>query len=84
MKDFFKYFDKITFSILLLLSLTGIVLIYSASYGLEQSYFLKQLLWLLFSLIAFFLVFRVKTETFFNLSFTIYVVLVGILVVQIL
>ncbi len=84
MKDFFKYFDKFTFTILLLLSFTGIVLIYSASYGLEQSYFLKQLLWLFFSLIAFFLVFRVKTETFFNFSFTIYVVLVGILVVQIL
>ncbi len=83
MKDFLKYFDKFAFIVLMLLSFTGIVLIYSASHSLEQSHFLKQLLWLLVSLIVFFLVFWVKTETFFNISFAIYVVLVSILVIQI-
>jgi rod shape determining protein RodA len=83
MKDYLKYFDKFAFIVLMLLSITGIVLIYSASHSLEQSHYLKQLLWLFVSLIAFFVVFRVKTETFFNFSFAIYVVLVCILVVQI-
>jgi rod shape determining protein RodA len=83
MKDFFKFFDKFTFMVLLLLTFTGIVLIYSAAYTLEQSHFSKQLLWLFFALCAFFLVFKFKTESLFNLSFFIYLTLVIILVLQI-
>lgn len=83
MKDFFKFFDKFTFLILLLLALTGIILIYSAAHTLEQSHFTRQLLWLLVSIFAFFLFFRIKTEFFFNASFLIFVALVAILVLQI-
>lgn len=83
MKEFFKFFDKFTFLILLMLTGTGIVLIYSAAYSSEQSNFTKQLLWLLVAVIAFFVVFKVKTEAIFNLSFLVYIILVVILVLQI-
>lgn len=83
MKDFFKFFDKFTFLTLVLLTLTGIILIYSAAQTLEQPYFTRQLLWLFVSIIAFFLFFRIKTEFFFNASFFIFAVLVAILVLQI-
>lgn len=83
MRDFFKYFDKLTFAVLVLLSCTGLVMIYSAAYNLEQSYFLRQLLWFFVALIAFFVVFKIKTELLFNFSFFLFVVLVGILVFQV-
>ena len=83
MKDFFKFFDKFTFMVLLMLAFTGIVLIHSAAYTLEQSHFSKQLLWLVFALFVFFLVFKFKTESMFNLSFFIYLGLIIILVLQI-
>lgn len=83
MKDFFKFFDKFTFLILLMLVFTGIALIYSATYSSQQSNFTKQLLWLLVAVIAFFVVFKVKIEAIFNLSLLFYVILVFILVLQI-
>lgn len=82
MRDLFKYFDKFTFSVLVLLSLTGIVMIYSASYNIEQSYHLKQLLWFFVAIIAFFVVFKIKTEALFNFSFFLFVALMGILIFQ--
>ncbi|MCP5108204.1 MAG: rod shape-determining protein RodA [bacterium] len=83
MRDFFRFFDKFTFLVLLMLAFTGIVLIYSASHTAGQPHFSKQLLWLLVSVIAFFVVFKVKTEALFNMSFVLFVFLVGILVAQI-
>lgn len=83
MKEFFKFFDKFTFLILLMLAFTGIVLIYSAAHTSEQSNFTKQLLWLLVAVTAFFVIFKIKTEAIFNLSFVFYVILVGALVLQI-
>lgn len=84
MRDFLKYFDKFTFVVLMMLTFLGVIMIYSASHNLEQSYFLKQLLWLAVALVAFFVVFFIKTEVLFNFSFFFYVVLVGILALQIL
>ncbi|MCK4762209.1 MAG: rod shape-determining protein RodA [Candidatus Aminicenantes bacterium] len=81
--DTAKYFDKFTFAVLLLLSAGGVVLIYSASHSAGQSYVFKQLLWLLFSIVVFFIVFLVKTEKIFASCFYIYAVLAGILVLQI-
>jgi len=83
MKDAFKYFDKITFIALIILTLTGITLIYSASSGMNQSHWAKQLLWLVFSLIAFFAAFRFKTENIFRFGFPFYIILVVILAIQI-
>jgi rod shape determining protein RodA len=81
--DTIKYFDKLSFVVLLLLAASGIVLIYSASYSTDQSYFLKQLLWLIFSLIVFFIIFFVKIEKIFDYCFYIYISLVVVLAIQI-
>ncbi len=83
MKDYIKYFDKFTFVVLLMIASAGLVMIYSASYSTDLSYFWKQLVWLFISLIAFFVVFQVKIEKLFYICFYIYVVFIGILVLQV-
>ncbi len=82
MKDIFRYFDKFSFAILILITLSGVVLIYSASYNLKTPYHSKQLLWLFFSLIAFFIVFRIKIENIFRAGFGLYYCLVFLLFLQ--
>lgn len=82
MKDYFKYFDKLNFAVLMVIASLGIFLIYSASHNMETSYHTRQALWLLASVIAFFVVFRLKTEFVFKLSYPIYVFLVTVLIVQ--
>ena len=84
MKDAFKYFDKVAFAALLGLAICGIILIYSASSGMNQSHWAKQFLWFFVSLIAFFLAFRFKSENVFRYGFLLYAVLVGILGIQLL
>jgi rod shape determining protein RodA len=84
MKDAFKYFDKIAFAALICLTCFGIVLIYSASTGMDKAHWAKQLLWLFFSLVAFFAAFRFKTEKIFSCAVPFYVILIIILVIQIL
>lgn len=84
MKDAFKYFDKIAFAALLGLTGFGIFLIYSASTGMDKPYWAKQLLWLFFSLIAFFVAFRFKTEKIFEYTVHFYVIMIIILAMQIL
>jgi rod shape determining protein RodA len=82
MKDYFKYFDKLNFAVLIVISLLGIFLIYSASHGLETSYHTRQMLWLLASVIAFFIASRMKTDFVFKWSYGLYVFLVVVLVLQ--
>ncbi|UCH92214.1 MAG: rod shape-determining protein RodA [Candidatus Aminicenantes bacterium] len=84
MKDVLKYFDKFTFAVLVCLTIFGIILIFSASSGMNQAYWAKQLLWLFFSLIAFFVIFRIKTEKVFQFALAFYVMLTVILAMQIL
>lgn len=84
MKDFFKYFDKFAFFILMGLVLTGIVLIYSASSGMDQAYWARQLVWLVIALAGFALAFRIKTELIFRYAIFVYLFLVVILIAQIL
>lgn len=83
MKDVIKYFDKFSFLVLLALSVIGIILIYSASYSGDRSYAFKQSLWLVFSVIAFAIVFRLKTEKVFKFAMPAYIVLIVILALQI-
>ena len=80
--DIVKYFDKVTFVVLLLLATTGVVLIYSAAYSTDQSYYIKQLVWLIFSVVVFFVVFLVKIEKVFEFSLYIYSILLAVLVIQ--
>lgn len=82
MKDVYKYFDKATFFALLALSCTGIVIIYSASRGMNQVYWSKQLLWLGVALVAFMIFFKVKTETAFRFSLLVLIVLCFVLGIQ--
>jgi rod shape determining protein RodA len=84
MKDFFRYFDKFSFIILMTLVFTGIVLIFSASAGMDRAYWVRQLIWLAVSLAGFALAFRFKTEWVFRYAFLFYLFLVLALIVQIL
>ena len=84
MNDYLKYLDKFTFIVIIIISLSGILLIYSVSQSLEQSYYLKQLLWLSISLIAFFIVLRIKTEFVFRYSLALYIILCIILSIQLI
>ena len=83
MKDYFKYFDKLTFVLLLLLSLTGIILIFSAGHSSQETYYLKQAAWLFLSLLVFFVVFSLKLDFIFRNAFAVYLVLLAILAAQI-
>jgi rod shape determining protein RodA len=83
MKDYFKYFDKLTFVLLLLLSLIGIILIYSAGYSLQETHYLKQAAWLFISLLIFFVVFSLKIDFIFRNALAVYLVLLAILAAQI-
>lgn len=83
MKDYFKFFDKGTFVLLLLLSLVGIVLIYSAGFPMKETNYLKQLVWLVVSLAGFFLVFSFKTDFVFRHALIAYLGLLAILALQI-
>lgn len=83
MKDFFRFFDKTTFIIIFLLCLFGVALIYSADYSSGQNHYLKQLLWLLVSLVCFFLVINLKVETLFRHSLVLFLAVLVILFIQI-
>lgn len=83
MKDYFKYFDKFTFALLLLLAVIGIFLVYSAGHSTREIYYLKQTGWLAFSLLAFFVVFSLKTDFVFRKAFAVYGALLVILALQV-
>lgn len=83
-RDTFKYFDKYTFFALICLVVTGIFLIYSASFGMNQSYWGKQLIWFVFALIVFFIIFKIKTELVFRYAVVMYTALIVLLAGQIL
>jgi rod shape determining protein RodA len=84
MKDSWKYFDKFTFLVLLIITVFGIIMIYSASFTTDKTYFTKQIAWFVFSLICFFLIFRIKTETIFRWRWTLFVGLLVCLIILLL
>jgi len=83
MKDYVKYFDKLTFVLIVLLSGIGIFLIYSAGHSAQEVNYLKQAAWLAVSLLVFFLVFSLKIDFVFRNAFAAYMILLGILALQI-
>ena len=83
MKDYFKYFDKFTFALLLLLALAGIFLVYSAGHSTGDGNYLKQAVWLAVSLLAFFAVFALKVDFVFRKAFAMLLVLLVILALQV-
>lgn len=82
MNDTVKFFDKLTFALLLLLALAGILLVYSAGHSSGETHYLKQTAWLGVSLLAFVAVFSLKTEFIFRKAFAVYLVLLAILALQ--
>ncbi len=84
MKDYFRFFDKFTFVLLISLTVIGIVLIYSAGYPLKEVNYLKQVAFLVFSLAVFFFVFSLKIDFIFRNAFAAYLALLVILALQLL
>jgi rod shape determining protein RodA len=83
MKDYFRFFDKFTLALLLLLAVIGILLIYSAGASTHESYYLKQAAWLFVSLLGFFAVFSLKIDLIFRKAFVLYFLLLAVLALQI-
>ncbi|HNX96241.1 MAG TPA: FtsW/RodA/SpoVE family cell cycle protein [Candidatus Aminicenantes bacterium] len=82
MRDKLHYFDKPTFLLMLLLSLTGVLLVYSAGHAGGHNYYWKQMIWLAVSLGAFLLMLRPKVETMFRFGFVLYVALLVLMALQ--
>jgi len=82
--DFIKFFDKTSFLILLLIIVTGAMLVFSATHGSSNNYFLKHLVKIVISMVLFSVVFLVKMETINRWSFAVYVALVLVLLLQLL
>ncbi|MCU0275633.1 MAG: FtsW/RodA/SpoVE family cell cycle protein [Acidobacteria bacterium] len=82
MRDIVRFFDKFTFALLLLLALAGILLIYSAGHSTQETNYLKQAAWLAVSLAGFLAVFSMKLDFIFRKSFSVYVLLLVILALQ--
>jgi rod shape determining protein RodA len=82
MKDYIRFFDKFTFALLLLLTLAGILLIYSAGHSAQETNFLKQAAFLAVALAGFFAVFSLKLDFVFRTSFAAYAGLLAILALQ--
>jgi len=82
MRNWFKYFDKPAFFVILSLAFAGIILIYSASHGTDRPYYLKQSLWLAVSVLAFFIILRLNTEKVFQSALPIYFILLVMLFFQ--
>jgi rod shape determining protein RodA len=83
MKDYVNYFDKFTFFLLLLLSIIGIFLVYSAGQSGAETNYLKQAAWLGVSLLVFFAVFSMKIDFIFRKAFAALLVLLIILALQV-
>lgn len=83
MRDFIRFFDKITFIIILLLCVFGVALIYSADYSSGQNHYLKQLLWILISLFCFFIAINLKVEMLFRHSIVLFLSILVLLFIQI-
>lgn len=82
MKDKLRFLDKTTIAVLLLISLIGVLLIFSASAGTGTGYHIKQLVRIVFSTFCLFLVFMIDTRKIFEYAFPVYIVLILILVLQ--
>lgn len=73
-----KNFDWITFSLIMTLSIIGIMTIYSATrpplgLGDHPDFYTKQMLWLLISVVAFFVIVIIDYVWFYRLSYPIYI-----------
>jgi rod shape determining protein RodA len=75
----FDEIDWILLGLVLLISVLGVVFIYSASHLLPQHYYVRQLIWLGISLVALFVVVAVDYKLLLDVSFYLYGVVVAFL-----
>jgi rod shape determining protein RodA len=78
-RNLIQNIDWILIGLLILNSVFGVVFIYSASHYLPGDYYLKQILWIVLSLIALFLILSIDYKTLVTYSFYLYIVIIGIL-----
>ena len=84
MKDFLKYIDKPALTALLLLSGLGVMLINSAAHASGQPYWLRQLAFCAVALVAFIIVFNLKTGFVFQFAPHLFVLLLFALGLQLI
>jgi len=84
MSDFIKFFDKTTLLVLILIIVFGAILIFSATHGGNNNYFVMHLIKIAISLFLFIAVLIMKIETINRWSFTAYIILILVLVLQLL
>jgi rod shape determining protein RodA len=77
-----KYFDLISLGVILFLTLFGIVMIYSAGFSQGGNYWLKQLIFLIFSLGIFVFILFWKLKFWFSRSLLFYFMVIALLVFQ--
>lgn len=75
----FQEIDWILIGLVLLLTLLGVLFIYSSSHYLPTSYYLRQLIWLCLSLLAVFLVVALDYKFLVSFSIYLYVLAVAVL-----
>lgn len=84
MSDFIKFFDKTTFMILILIIALGALLVFSATHGGDNNYFIKHLVKIAISLLLFLVVFAINMETIYRWSYAAYIMLIVVLILQLL
>ncbi len=77
-----KYFDRLTFLVILLLAVFGVIMIYSAGHSQGADYWLRQLLFLFVALIFFIIVFFIDLKFWFSRSLFLYLLIIVLLLLQ--
>lgn len=75
-----KHIDWILISLLLFNSLLGVVVIYSSSHYLPGDYFIKQMLWVVFSLVILFVLLSIDYKVLIAYSFYFYIGFIALLI----
>ena len=68
--------DWTLITLLLLNSVLGVIIVYSSSYYLTGNYYLRQIIWIILSLIALFLLLIVDYKNILTYSFYIYIIFI--------
>jgi len=82
MNEKWKFFDKISFIIMLSIILLGALLVFSPTYKSGENYFTKHLIKISFSMLLFFVVLNIRTSTIFRWRVPLYAALLTVLLLQ--
>ena len=79
-RSLLRHIDWVLIGLLLLNSIIGVAFIYSSSHYLPGQYFLRQMIWIVFSLLALFLLLMVDYKVLVSFSVFFYVLAAAVLV----